>query len=175
MFAKALTKRTFASLFNVSHASNPRAVMTVSQGGNKVGDMVFELYANKQPSTVANFQAFVAGGYAGTAINSGYQGLGFQAGAMGEENLDCGGQRAADEDLSVRHTMRGNLSMVNDGTNANGSAFTVTYGPASMFDGYNTCFGQMVSGEDVLAQLESATDRHGSVSGDFSISAAESQ
>ena len=175
MFAKALTKRTFASLFNVSAASNPRAVLTVSQGGNRVGDLVFELYANRQPSTVANFQAFVAGGYAGSAINSGYQGLGFQAGAMGEENVDASGARACDEDLSVRHTMRGNLSMVNDGTNANGSAFTVTYAAAPMFDGYNTCFGQLVDGEAVLAQLEAATDRHGNVTGDFEISAAETQ
>lgn len=72
MFAKALSRRTFSSVFNYSAATNPRAVLTVSQGGNKVGDLTFELYANHQPNTVANFQAFVASGYAGTAINSGF-------------------------------------------------------------------------------------------------------
>ena len=173
MFAKALTRRTFSSVFNYQNSANPRAVLTVSQGEKVVGNMTFELYANRQPNTVANFQAFVANGYAGTSINAGNAGLGFQAGSMGEENVDCGGARACDEDLSVRHTLRGNLSMVNDGTNANGSAFTVTYASAPMFDGYNTCFGQLVDGEAVLAQIESNTDRHGVVSGDFSISAAE--
>ena len=65
--------------------------------------------------------------------------------------------------------------MVNDGTNAKGSTFTVSYAAAPMFDGYNTCFGQLVDGEAVLAQLEAATDRHGNVTGDFEISAAETQ
>ena len=173
MFAKALTRRTFASVFNYQCASNPKAVLSVSQGGNKIGNLTFELYANRQPEAVANFQAFVASGYTGSAISKGYQGLGFQAGEMGAENVDATGARGLDGDMSVRHTMRGNLSMVNDGTNANGSAFTVTYGPASMFDGYNSCFGQLVDGEAVLAQIENHTDRHGNVSGDFSISHAE--
>ena len=93
---------------------------------------------------------------------------------MGEDNADCSGARGLDEDLSVRHVQRGNLSMVNDGTNANGSAFSVTFGAAPMYDGYNTCFGRLVDGESVLAEIENHTNRHGKVSGDFEISHAES-
>ena len=41
-----------------------------------------------------------------------------------------------------------------------------------MLNGYQTVFGELVEGEDVLAKLEAATDRHGSVEGDFTISAS---
>ena len=174
MFSKLFAKRSFSStLFNYSNASNPRACLTVSQGGNPVGNLVFELYADRQPSTVSNFQEFMTSGYAGSSITSGFAGLGFKAGNIAEENVDCTGARGLDEDLSVRHAMRGNLTMVNDGTNANGSGFMVTFGEAPMLDGYNTCFGNLVEGEDVLAKIEANTNRLGEVAGDFSISEAK--
>ena len=96
-------------------------------------------------------------------------GLGLKGGKLAAENLSAYDVRAPDEDLSLRHVKRGQLSMVNDGANANGSEFLVTYGEAQMLNGYQTVFGELVEGEDVLAQLEADTDRLGAVKGDWSL------
>ena len=164
-----LSKRSFSSLYKYSNPANPRVFLTVAQGGNPVGDMVFELYEDKQPATVENFRTLCEGGYAGTPINKGMGGLGVQAGATGEENLSAFESRAVDEDLSVRHAYRGQLTMMNSGANSAGSQFMVTFGEAQFLNGYQTVFGELVEGEDILAKLEAATDRQGNVSGDFSI------
>ena len=57
-------------------------------------------------------------------------GLGVKAGAISSENLNAFDLRAPDEDLSVRHAKRGQLSMVGDGKDANGSEFMITFGEA---------------------------------------------
>ena len=175
MFAKALanvSKRSFSSIFKYTNASNPRVFLSVAQGGSPVGEMVFELYEDRQPATVENFRTLCEGAYEGSAISSGMAGLGFNAGHLSEENLSAFEVRSPDEDMTVRHTHRGQLTMVNDGTNANGSEFMVTYGETQFLNGYNTCFGELVEGEDVLAQLEAKTDRHGNVAGDWTIAAS---
>ena len=45
-----ISKRSFAAV----HA-NPRVVLQISKAGQSVGDLVFELYADKQPNTAENF------------------------------------------------------------------------------------------------------------------------
>ena len=63
-------------------------------------------------------------------------GLGFKAGALGDENLGAGSELLPDENLEVRHHKKGMLTMVNDGSHSNGSEFMVTFGEASYLDGY---------------------------------------
>ena len=168
MFAN-LSKRSFSSLFKYTNASNPRVFLSVAQGGAPVGEMVFELYEDRQPATVENFRTLCEGAYEGSAINAGMAGLGVKAGHLSEENLSAYDIRATDEDMTVRHTHRGQLTMMNDGRDANGSEFMITYGEAQYLNGYNTVFGELVEGADVLAQLEAKTDRHGNVAGDWTI------
>ena len=48
----------------------------------------------------------------------------------------------------------------------------ITFGESQMLNGYNTVFGELVDGEDVLAKLEAQTDRHGNVAGDWTIAAS---
>ena len=55
----AITKRSFSSLYNYSNAANPRVFFTVSSGENKLGDLVFELYSDKQPAAVENFKTLL--------------------------------------------------------------------------------------------------------------------
>jgi len=50
-----LSKRAFSGLFNYSNAANPRVFLTVANGSHNIGDLVFELYEDKQPATVENF------------------------------------------------------------------------------------------------------------------------
>ena len=55
-----------------------------------------------------------------------------------------------DEDLTVRHFKRGLLTATNDGPHAAGSEFTITFGSTPNLDGYQTVFGELVEGENIL-------------------------
>ena len=60
----AMSKRSFSSLTQYANGGS-KVFLSVSQGGNKVGDMVFELYDNHQPVTVENFKALCDSSFAG--------------------------------------------------------------------------------------------------------------
>ena len=178
MYSKQLFnfgKRGF-SLYNYSNAANPRVYLTVSQGDTKIGDMVFQLYAEQQPATTESFRALCEGSegtsLSGTKFHHGQSGFGISGGRIGEENLGAFGQRLMDEDLTLRHNKRGQLTLPNDGENNGGSEFTITFGAAAYLDGYQNVFGELVEGESVLAALEAGCDRHGSVNEDFTITAS---
>ena len=164
-------KRHFA-LYNYSNAANPRVFMTVANGDKKIGDLVFELYSDRQPQTTDSFRALCEGGegsYVGSAFHFGQSGFGISGGKLGEENTGAFGLRLQDEDMTVRHHKRGMLTLPNDGENSGGSEFTVTFGPAPYLDGYQTVFGELVEGHNVLDALEAGVDRHGAVKEDFRI------
>jgi len=48
----------------------------------------------------------------------------------------------------------------------------ITFGEAAFLDGYQTVFGELVEGDQVLAEIERHVDRLGNVKGDLSIVAA---
>ena len=168
-------RRGFSSLYNYSNAANPRVFLSVANGEHHVGDLVFELYADKQATAVENFTTLLEGNgaegssYIGSKLNSGMAGLGVVGGDVCEEGFGAFGVWNPEGDLSLRHHKRGMLSTVSQGVHQNGSKFMVTFNEASMLNGYQTVFGELVEGDHVLSQIESATDRHGNVSGDFTI------
>lgn len=41
--------------YNYRCASNPRVWLSVAHNDNKIGDLVFELYANRNPDHAAHF------------------------------------------------------------------------------------------------------------------------
>ena len=54
------------------------------------------------------------------------------------------------------------LSLANDGENANGSEIQITLGQTgAIFDGYHSVVGELVEGEEVLAQAEASVNRLG--------------
>ena len=171
-----IPRRGFASLYNYSNPANPRVYLSVARGEQKVGDLVFELYSEQAPATTESFRALCAGAegqsYVGSSFHQGMTGFGISGGRMGEENLGAFGVRLQDEDLTMRHHKRGQLTVPNDGENTGGSEFTITFGEASYLDGYQTVFGELVDGHRVLDALEAGVDRHGSVNEDFRIVAA---
>lgn len=77
-----------------------------------------------------------------------------------------------DGDLTLRHHKRGLLTTTSDGPNHNGGEFMITFGEAAFLDGYQTVFGELVEGDQVLAEIERHVDRLGNVKGDLSIVAA---
>ena len=167
-----------ARMFSYSYAdsSNPKVWMEVSKGGSTVGKMVFQLYANHSPVLSENFAAFCNGSagqsFVGTSFSKGFSGLGVCGGSFGGENVGANGCRTADENLEMRHFKRGQLTMVNDGANANGSEFMVTFQEASMLDGFNNVIGELVEGDYVLSQIEADCGRDGSVKSEYTITAA---
>ena len=166
-------KRGFSSLYNYSNAANPRVYLTVAKGDQRLGDLVFELYADQQPGTTESFRALCEGAegnsYVGTEFHHGQSGFGISGGRLGEDNVGAFGLRLQDEDLTMRHNKRGQLTLPNNGENSGGSEFTITFGPASYLDGYQTVFGELVEGQKVLDTLEAGVDRHGSVNESFKI------
>ena len=77
--------------------------------------------------------------------------------------------RVPDENMELRHHKRGILSMANDGENANGSEFFITFDKASMLDAYHTVFGELVEGEDVLQAAEKCVSRLGNLTNEIKI------
>ena len=164
---QALSKRTFSSLYSYTNAANPRVYLTVAQGETKLGDLVFELYEDRQPNTSESFKQLCAGsetgGYAGTSFHAGLPGMGITGGRVEEENVGAHGSRMSDEDMTVRHIKRGQLTAPNDGANSAGSEFTITFGASNYLDGYQTVFGELVDGDKILDALEAGCDRHGNI------------
>ena len=109
---------------------------------------------------------------AGTNFHHGIPGFGITGGKIGEEDVSSFGLRLPDERLDIRHNRRGLLTTYTTGTNAVGSQFTITFGDTPFLDGYQSVFGEVVEGADVLNALEKGVDRFGNVKDDFKITAA---
>ncbi len=119
------------------------------------GDIVFEMFDDDAPKTVANMRELAEKGF--------YDGLGFhriirdfmiQGGCP--QGTGTGGPGYEFEDEFNDHkVVRGALAMANSGPNTNGSQFfIVTTGAAPWLDGKHTVFGEVTSGMDVVDKLE---------------------
>merc|ERR1712048_400884 len=71
------------------------------------------------------------------------------------------GSKFADENFTLKHTKRGDMSMANAGPNTNGSQFFMTFIPCTWLDGKHTVFGQVVDGFQTLDALESVSSSTG--------------
>ena len=102
-------------------------------------------------------------------------GFGISGGRIGDENVGAFGVRLQDEDMTLRHNKRGQLTLPNNGENSGGSEFTITFGAANYLNGYQTVFGELVEGHKVLDTLEAGVDRHGNVNEEFKVIASGSK
>jgi cyclophilin family peptidyl-prolyl cis-trans isomerase len=125
------------------------------------GPIVFELFDEDAPKTVANFRKLAADGY--------YDGLIFhrvipdfmiQGGCP--EGTGTGGPGYQFEDEFNDHkVVRGALAMANAGPNTNGSQFfLVTAAACPWLDGKHTVFGQITDGMDVVDRIERVATDH---------------
>jgi peptidylprolyl isomerase len=160
--------------------SNPKVYLDLTIGGQRVGRLVIQLYADKAPKTAENFRLLCTG-ERGTGRWSGkrlhYKGVPFhrvvpefmcQGGDItagngtGGESAVGEGRYFADEGLGVvPHDRPGVVSMANAGHNTNGSQFFITFDEAPWLDGRHVAFGSVVEGMDAVR----AVDRAGSTSG----------
>ena len=59
-----------------------------------------------------------------------------------------------DEGFQYHHERAGMLSMANSGKNTNGCQFFITCAPCRHLDGKHVVFGQVVSGKEVVKEIE---------------------
>ncbi|XP_043113195.1 peptidyl-prolyl cis-trans isomerase D [Puntigrus tetrazona] len=152
------------------NADNPRVFFDVDIGGERVGRVVFELFADVVPKTADNFRALCTG-EKGIGKSTGkplhFKGCPFhriikkfmvQGGDFSNQNGTGGesiyGDKFEDENFYYKHDVEGLLSMANAGPNTNGSQFFITTVPTPHLDGKHVVFGQVLKGMGVVKMLE---------------------
>ncbi|PUZ39625.1 hypothetical protein GQ55_9G342800 [Panicum hallii var. hallii] len=153
---------------------NPIVFLDLNIGGEYVGRVVIELFADKVPKAAENFRLLCTGErgnglhYKGVPFHRVVPGFMCQGGDItagngtGGESAIGDGRYFPDEGLgAVRHDAPGVVSMANAGPNTNGSQFFITFDEAPWLDGRHVAFGRVVDGMRVVRAIEKA----GSMSG----------
>ena len=130
--------------------------MKVATIHTKKGNIQVELFADKVPKTVANFEKLVKDGF--------YNGLKFhrvipdfmiQTGCPLGTGTGGPGYKFADEfHKDLKHDGPGVLSMANSGPNTNGSQFFITHIATPWLDNKHSVFGKVISGQDVVDAIK---------------------
>ena len=120
------------------------------------GTIRLELYSDKVPNTVANFEKLTGDGF--------YDELKFhrvladfmiQTGCPQGTGTGGPGYQFEDEfHDDLRHDGPGVLSMANAGPNTNGSQFFITHVATPWLDGKHSVFGRVLEGQDVVDAVQ---------------------
>lgn len=139
------------------------------------GRITFKLYDDVVPKTAKNFRELcknteVGNGYIKSKFHRVIAGFMAQGGDFTRGNGTGGrsiyGEKFEDENFDRRHNKPYLLSMANAGKNTNGSQFFITFVETPHLDGKHVVFGEVVSGENVIKQMESKSlDNTGRTSG----------
>lgn len=134
------------------------------------GEVVFELFEDDAPATVANFISLAESGfYNGTSFfwaEAGHMVVGGDPNTKNDDPADDGsgspGYVIPDEFDSprARAHFRGTISTVQNGPRRAGSQFLISLTPSPEFDGRSTVFGRVIRGQEVIDQItEGRTNR----------------
>ncbi len=118
------------------------------------GTIVFELFDEDAPETVANFRKLASDGfYDGVTFHRVIKGFMIQGGDP--QGTGTGGPGYQfDDEINQHKLVRGALAMANSGPNTNGSQFfVVTADETPWLDGKHTVFGQVTSGMEVVDKI----------------------
>jgi peptidyl-prolyl cis-trans isomerase B (cyclophilin B) len=119
------------------------------------GVIVFELFDDDAPQTVANFRKLASEGfYDGLTFHRVIKDFMIQGGCP--EGTGTGGPGYEfDDEINDHRIVRGALAMANAGPDTNGSQFfIVTVDEAPWLDGKHTVFGEVTGGMDVVDRIE---------------------
>jgi cyclophilin family peptidyl-prolyl cis-trans isomerase len=118
------------------------------------GDIVFELFDEDAPETVANFRRLAEKGfYDGLIFHRVIPDFMIQGGCPEGTGTGGPGYTFKDE-INDHKVVKGALAMANAGPNTNGSQFfIVTTEAAPWLDGKHTVFGEVGEGMDVVDKI----------------------
>ncbi|XP_023237535.1 peptidyl-prolyl cis-trans isomerase G-like [Centruroides sculpturatus] len=148
----------------------PRCFFDVEMGGQPLGRIVFELFSDVCPITCENFRALCTGEkgigkttgkpahYKGVIFHRVVKNFMIQGGDFSAGNGSGGesiyGGTFKDENFELKHDQPYLLSMANRGKDTNGSQFFITTQPAPHLDGVHVVFGRVISGQEVVSEIE---------------------
>jgi peptidyl-prolyl cis-trans isomerase B (cyclophilin B) len=116
------------------------------------GAIRIELYEDRVPKTVANFESLANKGfYNGLKFHRVIEDFMIQTGCPKGTGTGGPGYKFADEfHPDLKHDGPGVLSMANAGPNTNGSQFFITHVATPWLDGKHSVFGRVMQGQDVV-------------------------
>jgi peptidyl-prolyl cis-trans isomerase B (cyclophilin B) len=134
----------------ISHTMKVATIKT-----NK-GDIRLELFDDKTPKTVANFEKLCGQGfYNGLKFHRVIDNFMVQTGCPQGTGTGGPGYKFADEfHPQLKHDQPGVLSMANAGPNTNGSQFFITHVATPWLDGKHSVFGKVIDGMDVVNKIK---------------------
>lgn len=120
------------------------------------GTIRLELYDDKAPKTVANFEKLSKKGfYNGLKFHRVIEDFMIQTGCPQGTGYGGPGYTFADEfHPDLRHDAPGVLSMANSGPNTNGSQFFITHVATPWLDNKHSVFGRVIEGQDVVDAVQ---------------------
>ncbi|KAF2452697.1 putative peptidyl-prolyl cis-trans isomerase [Lineolata rhizophorae] len=148
---------------------NPIVFFDITLGGEPLGRVKMELFADVTPRTAENFRRFCTGetknpqgrpqGYKGSKFHRVIKDFMIQGGDFlngdGTGSTCIYGTRSfADENFLLKHDTPGLLSMANSGKDTNGCQFFVTTVPTPYLNNKHVVFGKVVDGMDVVRKVE---------------------
>ncbi|KNE69171.1 peptidyl-prolyl cis-trans isomerase H [Allomyces macrogynus ATCC 38327] len=143
---------------------NPIVFMDVSMGGQPIGRLKMELFADTCPKTAENMRQFCTGEHRRNGQPVGYknatfhrvikdfmvQGGDFIKGDGTGRTCIYGGETFPDENFIHHHDGPGLLSMANSGPDSNGCQFFITCNKAEFLDGKHVVFGRLADSASLL-------------------------
>nr|OQO31138.1 Peptidyl-prolyl cis-trans isomerase H [Rachicladosporium sp. CCFEE 5018]OQO31240.1 Peptidyl-prolyl cis-trans isomerase H [Rachicladosporium sp. CCFEE 5018] len=153
---------------------NPIVFFDTALGGEPLGRIKIQLFADAVPRTAENFRQFCTGetknhlgrpiGYKGCKFHRVIKDFMIQGGdfingdGTGSATI-YGVNKFADENFKYRHEEAGLLSMANSGKDTNGCQFFILTAPAPHLNGKHVVFGKVIDGMDVVRKIENVRTR----------------
>ena len=130
--------------------------MKVATFTTNKGTIRLELFDDKTPKTVANFEKLCADGfYDGLKFHRVIANFMIQGGCPQGTGTGGPGYQFEDEfHPELKHDGPGILSMANAGPNTNGSQFFITHVATPHLDGKHSVFGRVLEGQDIVDAIE---------------------
>ncbi|XP_056374825.1 NK-tumor recognition protein [Hyla sarda] len=154
----------------MAEKARPQCFFDVEINREPIGRIVFQLFSDVCPKTCTNFLCLCTGEkgigkvtgkklwYKGSTFHRVVKSFMIQGGDFSEGNGKGGesvfGGYFKDENFILKHDRAFLLSMANRGKHTNGSQFFITTKPAPHLDGVHVVFGLVISGFEVIEQIE---------------------